>query len=54
MAHFGPFFELKIGLFALSPQPHTIPDHSLHNLTILTKLYRLIYSMPSHHRLSLT
>ena len=51
---FGPFFESKIGLFVLSLQPHMSPDHSLHILTILTKLYRLIYGIPSHHRLSST
>jgi hypothetical protein len=51
---FGPFFELTIGLFALSRRPHTSPGHSLHILTIFTKLYRLIYAIPSHHYLSPT
>jgi hypothetical protein len=47
-AVFGSLFELKIGLFDLSLQLHTNSDHSLHILTILIQLYRLIYGMLSH------
>jgi hypothetical protein len=51
---FGPVFECKISLFAISLQLPTSPDHSLHILTIFTKLYRLIHAIPSHLRLSPT
>ena len=42
MSHFGPFFELKIAFLVLALQRLVVPDHSMHVIALLRKLYQYI------------
>jgi hypothetical protein len=54
MSRFWAIFFFGNLVCSTSGRNHVSPDHSLLILTLLTKLYRLIYSMPFHHHLSPT